>query len=195
MLRGDDIKDRLGVERCEEHYRLELKDEIIRQYDPITVLTKNAIVARSVSNPSPNHRETATAIAALPKKYIANGFACRHIPNKFELKNADGTTTVVTINKDLTDMLCAFLSPTRPYGYCFAYSGGAHKSLRGHFFFYKTDLEAVGATMHDIQRTHDNPQIYAVLCGRMTLKQKEIARQKAEIDTRVLAYCTSHVIY
>ena len=40
--------------------------------------------------------------------------------------------------------------------------------------------------MHAIQRTHANPQIYAVLCGRMTLKQKEIARQKAEIDTRVL---------
>ena len=62
-----------------------------------------------------------------PEKAIAIGFACGHIPDKFELKNADGTTTVVTINEDeLTDILCAFLSPTRPYGYCFAYSGGAH---------------------------------------------------------------------
>ena len=32
VLRGDDIKDRLGVERYEEHYRLELKDELVRQY-------------------------------------------------------------------------------------------------------------------------------------------------------------------
>ena len=32
VLRGDDIKDRLGVERYEEHYRLDLKDELIRQY-------------------------------------------------------------------------------------------------------------------------------------------------------------------
>ena len=29
-------------------------------------------------------------------------------------------------------------------------------------------------------------QIYAVLCGHITLKQKEIARQRAEIDTKVL---------
>ena len=89
---------------------------------------------------------------------------------------------MVAINKDdLTDVLCAFLSPTRPYGYCFAYSGGAHKSLRGHFFFYETDLEAVGATMHAIQRKHANPQIYAVLCGRMTLKQKEIALKELKL--------------
>ena len=94
---------------------------------------------------------------------------------------------MVTINEDdLTDILCAFLSPKRPYGYCFAYSGGAHKSLRGHFFFYETDLEAVGGAMHAIQQTHAVPQIYAVLCGRMTLKQKEIARQRAEVDTKVL---------
>ena len=79
VLHGDDIKDRLGVERYEEHYRLELKDELIRQYSlpglegmllsPRSKRStdKNALVARSVSNPSPNHRETATAIAALPK--------------------------------------------------------------------------------------------------------------------------------
>ena len=32
VLWTDDIKDRLGVERYEEHYRLDLKDELIRQY-------------------------------------------------------------------------------------------------------------------------------------------------------------------
>ena len=40
--------------------------------------------------------------------------------------------------------------------------------------------------MYAIQQKHGNPQIYAVLCGRMTLKQKEIFRQRAEIDTKVL---------
>ena len=32
MLRGDDIKERLGVERYEDHYRVELKDDLVRQY-------------------------------------------------------------------------------------------------------------------------------------------------------------------
>ena len=40
--------------------------------------------------------------------------------------------------------------------------------------------------MYAIQQKHANLQIYAVLCGRMTLKQKEIARQRAQIDTKVL---------
>lgn len=40
--------------------------------------------------------------------------------------------------------------------------------------------------MYAIQSTHANLQIYAVLCGRMTLKQNEIARQQASLDTRVL---------
>ena len=40
--------------------------------------------------------------------------------------------------------------------------------------------------MDAIQSTHANPQIYAVLCGRMTLKQKEIARQRDTLDSRVL---------
>ena len=44
-----------------------------------------------------------------PKKAIANGFACGHIPNKFELKNEDGTTTVVTMyENDLTDIFVPF---------------------------------------------------------------------------------------
>ena len=58
--------------------------------------------------------------------------------------------------------------------------------MKGHFFFYETNLEAVGGAMHAIQQKHTNPQIYVVLCGRMTLKQKEIARQRAQIDTQML---------
>ena len=38
--------------------------------------------------------------------------------------------------------------------------------------------------MYAIQQKHANLQIYAVLCGRMT--QKEIARQRAQIDTQML---------
>ena len=32
VLRGDNIKGRLGVDRYEDHYHVELKDELVRQY-------------------------------------------------------------------------------------------------------------------------------------------------------------------
>ena len=105
--------------------------------DPNAALTRNTYVVRSVLNPSPNHGESMTTITD-PRKSHHKWICVRAHSEQIWLKNAEGTMTVVTINEDdLTDVLCAFLSPTRPYGYCFAYSGGAHKSLRGHFFFAK----------------------------------------------------------
>ena len=65
-----------------------------------------------------------------PQKAIANGFLFGRLPTEFRIVNKDGSSDTITVRKnDLTDILCAFLSPVRPYGYCFAYSGGSHKSL------------------------------------------------------------------
>ena len=44
----------------------------------------------------------------------------------------------------------------------------------------------MGGAMHATQQKHTNSQIYAMLCGHIILKQKEIARQRAQIDTKVL---------
>ena len=87
---------------------------------------------------------------------------------------------------DLTDILCALLSPTQAYGYCFAYTGGTQKYLRGHFFFYETDLEAVAGAMEQYNQKGATSHVFAVLCVHMTLKQKELARQQGELDTKLL---------
>ena len=116
-----------------------------------------------------------------PKKAIANGFACGSIPAKFCIKWKNGSEDKIeefTIKEeDLMDILCTFLSPTKACGCCFACMGGAHKSLRGHFFFCETNLEAVGGTMELFRSTDASPHVCAVLCGRMTRRQKELARQ------------------
>ena len=102
VLRGDNIKDRLGVERYEDHYRVELKDELVRQY---TLPDLEGMLLLPQSKHSSDEKRTCCEECFKylnksrgsnddecrpPKKAIANGFACGHIPNKFELKMQTG---------------------------------------------------------------------------------------------------------
>jgi hypothetical protein len=89
----------------------------------------------------------------------------------------------IILDSEITEMMCALLAPVRPFGYVFAYSGGAHKAIRGHYSFFDVDLTHTGAVMNHYLETGANPLVYCVLCGRMTPKQKELARQRAELDT------------
>ena len=86
----------------------------------------------------------------------------------------------------LTDILCSFLNPTRPWAYCFAYMAGQQKSIRGHFTFFETDLSHVGGVGNYLINSGANPLIYCVMCGRMTKKQKEKVRTLATLDTQLL---------
>eukprot|EP00984_Skeletonema_dohrnii_P025766 scaffold14950_cov78-Skeletonema_dohrnii-CCMP3373.AAC.1 len=57
-----------------------------------------------------------------PKHAISNGFAIGQVPTR------------ILENDDITEeMCCALLAPIRPYAYLFAYSAGAHKSIKGHY--------------------------------------------------------------
>ena len=66
-----------------------------------------------------------------PKFSIANGFAIGQIPNVIpsRIKNK-----VAVLGKEedgvVDDVMSAAISCQRPYGYVFAFSGGAHKSIR-----------------------------------------------------------------
>ncbi|EJK75484.1 hypothetical protein THAOC_02790, partial [Thalassiosira oceanica] len=123
----------------------------------------------------------------LKKQYaIANGFVIGHLPKKIEYEK-DGAIVTVDVPEALTsDVLCAILSPKRPFAFCISYFGGAHKSVRGHVTFFETDLSHVGEAASLFNRPGANPHIYCVLCGRMTKDQKELARKKAALDTEKL---------
>lgn len=123
---------------------------------------------------------------APPKYAIANGFAIGHLPVEIKYEK-DGQIVTVDVPQALTsDVLCAILSPKRPFAFCISYFGGAHKSVRGHVTFFETDLSHVGEAANLFNRPGANPYIYCVLCGRMTNDQKKLARKKAALDTEKL---------
>jgi hypothetical protein len=120
-----------------------------------------------------------------PKFAIANGFAIGHIPETIAISSKNGEHHVRRINaeKDLDDLICAAISPVRPFGYVHAYTAGRQKSIKGHFSLFSVDQSHVGGALHKYRSTGAGKNIYVVLCGRMTPEQKTIVRRQAELNT------------
>eukprot|EP00956_Cyclotella_meneghiniana_P013882 scaffold20351_cov43-Cyclotella_meneghiniana.AAC.2 len=69
-----------------------------------------------------------------PKFAIANGFVIGHIPRTdltYHDSNGEPQSLPEDFNpdRDLDDLICAAISPVRPYGYVHAYQGGSQKSI------------------------------------------------------------------
>ena len=77
-------------------------------------------------------------------------------------------------------------APIRPYGCVFAFSGGAHKSLRGNYQFFEMDHNQLEGVMNQLhQQGIGGEHIYCVLFGRMTPDQKQIVRRRSKVDTQL----------
>ena len=106
--------------------------------DPNATLTKNAHVARSVSNPSPKDREVTTTLRTSKNTSPMDLRAGTFRTNLNWKMQMGQWQWLHIINEDnLMDIVCPFsVWQDLTVTYCFAYSGGDHKSLRSHFFFW-----------------------------------------------------------
>ena len=87
-----------------------------------------------------------------PKQAIVN-------PRVVTTRGADGEEEMTEIKEeDLTGVLCSLLSPVHAFGYVFAYTCGAHKSVRGHYSFYEVNHGHVRGVMNYYYSTKANPQ-------------------------------------
>lgn len=82
---------------------------------------------------------------------------------------------------ELTEVELAMLTPVKTYGYCFSFTGGCNKQLKGSLSYYKNAMESIArAVAHfDVLNMHDNTVV--LLHGKMTSEQKAIARQRRQI--------------
>ena len=79
----------------------------------------------------------------------------------------------------------ALLSLVRPYGRIFAYSGGSHKSIRGHCQFFELDQSHVRKFINDIGDQGVGNDIYCMIGGRFTPDQRKIIRNRSRINTEL----------
>ena len=77
----------------------------------------------------------------------------------------------------------ALVTPLRPYGYVFAYSGRAHQAIQGHYQYSETDQYMVGGAVNHVQDIGIAGNMYIMLCGRMTPEQRQIVCRQVQPDT------------
>ena len=175
---------RISVTSYEDYHQVKLKDELVSQYRISDELEGLLLSPRAKQTTNKDGNIAFEACSQCynawnnksdspPKHAISNSFAIGHIP-------AD-----IIKQENITEVMCSLLAPVRPFAYLFAYSAGAHKSIRGHFSFFEVDLTHVGSVMNHFLKTGANPLVYVVLCGRMTLAQKQIVKDRAKLDTEV----------
>ena len=109
-----------------------------------------------------------------PAYAISNNYAIGEVPPFFE---------------SLTDVEWAVLSPIKIYGYCFSYTGGKNKQLKGSLMFLKHSLENVARLACRFQLLGLTDHIVVMLHGRMTSSQRHKARKKNKIRTRLILQC------
>ena len=83
---------------------------------------------------------------------------------------------------DINDLVSAMIAPIRPFSYAISFSGGALKTLKGHHTFFENNINHIGSVMNNYLKTGANPNVYCILCGRYTPKQRELAKLKCLLD-------------
>ena len=188
-------KDKLSTQNYMEHFGEESLNEIlVSQYrvnDPD--LNDLLLSPRSRYNATKGGYECCVScytslrsnVQSCPKYSIANGFAIGHLPSWLHYKDSSNEDVSVRFDpeKDLSDLLCAAISPVRPFGYVHAYSGGCQKKIKGHFSLFSVDQTHVGGVFNKFRDEGGSKNIYVVLCGRMTPAQKSLIKRKAVLDT------------
>jgi len=123
---------------------------------------------------------------------VADGFSCcsyckyalskRYMP-KYAIANNYCVGTPPPCLICLRDVELALLTPTKTYGYCFAYTGGVRKKLKGSLSYYKVDPSSIARAVTHFDVLGMNRDIVVILHGNMMPEQKCRAREKNQIHT------------
>ena len=184
---------RISVKSYEEHYGEELNTTVVKQYE-VADLPGLLLSPRSYREDD-NFETCSSCFESMkpskaqdskkpPKHAIANGFVIGHIPNRLIVEDEDLRQCKDDLTIDqISDIMGAAVSRQRPYGFIFAFLGGAHQSIMGQFSFFEMDQSHIGGVINHYQSTGANKHILCALCGRFTPKQRELAKKQAQLDT------------
>jgi hypothetical protein len=81
----------------------------------------------------------------------------------------------------LTDIELAYLTPVRNDGYCFAFTGGKCKKLKGILSYYKVDIGRIARAITHFDVLWMQQDIVIILHGNMMPEQQQRAQEKNKI--------------
>ena len=105
-------------------------------------------------------------------------------PPRFGISNGwvIGTIPRDVIDGEVSDILSSVVARVRIFANVYSYSAGAHKAIQGHHVFFVNDPEHVGKSFDFMLRSGVQPDIYVMICGRVTPGQREIIRRRCSIN-------------
>ena len=196
-------KHKLSVQSYNENFGCKMDPLLAKQYEvsgfPGLLLSPRSISAKedkltACSSCYSSIKRQCNIKGENPPKYaIANGLAIGFLPEILDVQMPDGNhikMKIVTrdeagyiVDDHLTPLVCAAIAPVRPHAYILAYNGGRHQSIKGNFQFFEANQSKVTGALNKVQSLGTSSNIYVVLCGPMTPSQKNIVRNKREINT------------
>ena len=78
---------------------------------------------------------------------------------------------------DLNEAELAFLSPVKQYGYCFTFTGGKQKCLKGTLSFMKVSRKAIAKAVGTLESMDLNENVLILYSGELTKWQKERVKE------------------
>lgn len=96
---------------------------------------------------------------------------------------------------ELTDVELALLTSVKIYGYCFNYTGGLQKCLKGSLTYYKIDITKIIRTVMHFDMLAMMQNIVIMLSGVMISKQYRKARCKNKIRTYYVLHAMEWLLY
>ena len=100
---------------------------------------------------------------------------------KFAIANNYCFGTPPLCLKELMEVELAMLTLVKMYGYCFTYTGGKKKQLKGSLSYYKVSMTSIAATAAQFDVLGLSKDIAVILYGNLTAAQKSRAREKSKI--------------
>jgi hypothetical protein len=107
-------------------------------------------------------------VSTPPKFAISNGWAIGELPDDIAMK--------------VMPIMAVLLAPICPYSYLVSFIAGQHKSIKGTFPFFNHNVGHAHAALNDVASWNNNPNVYVVLSGRFTLRQREIVRNQCRLN-------------
>ena len=84
---------------------------------------------------------------------------------------------------DLTEPELAFITPLKHYGYCFSFTGGKQKCLKGTMSFMRVSRKSIAKAVATLERSGLNDNVLILYSGRLTKWQQKRAKELCSVRT------------
>jgi Helitron helicase-like domain at N-terminus/PIF1-like helicase len=84
---------------------------------------------------------------------------------------------------ELTAIELAMITPVKTFGYCFSYTGGKLKQIKGSLSYYKISSETIVDTAVNLERIGLNNHVVLIIYGAVTVEQLNVIEKKYEVRT------------